>query len=110
MELRVTLEAFGHTHKRAILDALCGAGYAAREMHANDFSLSPAGAACGTTGVSGEPFPRIRLYDAARFLRGMGRRAGAAWGAGGGPGRAPGVIRLVYLMLRSLRLPRPAPG
>ena len=29
VELRVTLEAFGHTHKRAILDALCGAGYAA---------------------------------------------------------------------------------
>ena len=26
----------------------------------------------------GEPFPRIRLYDAARFLRSMGRRAGAA--------------------------------
>ena len=26
VELRVTLEAFGHTHKRAILDALCGAG------------------------------------------------------------------------------------
>ena len=37
MELRVTLEAFGHTHKRAILDALCGAGYAARECHTNDF-------------------------------------------------------------------------
>lgn len=37
VELRVTLEAFGHTHKRAILDALCGAGYAARECHANDF-------------------------------------------------------------------------
>ena len=36
-ELRVTLEAFGHTHKRAILDALCGAGYAARECHTNDF-------------------------------------------------------------------------
>ena len=36
VELRVTLEAFGHTHKRAILDALCGAGYAARECH-NDF-------------------------------------------------------------------------
>ena len=37
LELRVTLEAFGHTHKRAILDALCGAGYAARECHTNDF-------------------------------------------------------------------------
>ena len=36
VELRVTLEAFGHTHKRAILDALCGAGYAARECHTND--------------------------------------------------------------------------
>ena len=31
VELRVTLEAFGHTHKR------CGAGYAARECHTNDF-------------------------------------------------------------------------
>ena len=37
VEVRVTLEAFGHTHKRAILDALCGAGYAARECHTNDF-------------------------------------------------------------------------
>ena len=37
VELRVTLEAFGHTLKRAILDALCGAGYAARECHTNDF-------------------------------------------------------------------------
>ena len=37
VELRVTLEAFGHTHKRAILDALCGAGYAARACHTNDF-------------------------------------------------------------------------
>ena len=37
VELRVTLEAFGHTHKRALLDALCGAGYAARECHTNDF-------------------------------------------------------------------------
>lgn len=37
VELRVTLEAFGHTHKRAILDALCGAGYAARECHTNNF-------------------------------------------------------------------------
>ena len=37
VELRVTLEAFGHDHKRAILDALCGAGYAARECHTNDF-------------------------------------------------------------------------
>ena len=37
VELRVTLEAFGHTHKRAILDALGGAGYAARECHTNDF-------------------------------------------------------------------------
>lgn len=37
VELRVTLEAFGHTHKRAILDALCGAGYAARECHTNGF-------------------------------------------------------------------------
>ncbi len=37
VELRVTLEAFGHTHKRAILDAMCGAGYQARECHTNDF-------------------------------------------------------------------------
>ena len=37
VELRVTLEAFGHTHKRAILDALCAAGYEARECHTNDF-------------------------------------------------------------------------
>ena len=37
VELRVTLEAFGHTHTRASLDALCGAGYAARECHTNDF-------------------------------------------------------------------------
>ena len=31
VELRVTLEAFGHSHKKAILDALCAAGYQARE-------------------------------------------------------------------------------
>ena len=37
VELRVTLEAFGHTHKRAILDAMCAAGYQARECHTNDF-------------------------------------------------------------------------
>ena len=37
VELRVTLEAFGHAHKRAILDALCSAGSAARECHTNDF-------------------------------------------------------------------------
>ncbi|MEQ2457193.1 threonine ammonia-lyase [Flavonifractor hominis] len=37
VELRVTLEAFGHTHKRAILDAMCAAGYPARECHTNDF-------------------------------------------------------------------------
>ena len=37
VELRVTLEAFGHTHKKAILDALCAAGYKARECHTNDF-------------------------------------------------------------------------
>ena len=34
---RLLLEAFGHTHKRAILDAMCGAGYQARECHTNDF-------------------------------------------------------------------------
>ena len=37
VELRVTLEAFGRTHKRAILDAMCSAGYQARECHTNDF-------------------------------------------------------------------------
>ena len=37
VELRVTLEAFGHTHKRAILDAMRAAGYKARECHTNDF-------------------------------------------------------------------------
>ena len=37
VELRVTLEAFGHTHKRAILEAMCAAGYQARECHTNDF-------------------------------------------------------------------------
>ena len=37
VELRVTLEAFGHTHKKAILDAMCAAGYKARECHTNDF-------------------------------------------------------------------------
>jgi len=101
VELRVTLEAFGHTHKRAILDALCGAGYAAPQ--ARPVLEPPA--------YPGEPFPRIRLYDAARFLRGMGRRAGAAW-ARGRAGGAPGVIRLVYLMCPLLRLPRPrlSPG
>ena len=34
---RLLLEAFGHTHKRAILDAMCAAGYEARECHTNDF-------------------------------------------------------------------------
>ena len=33
VELRVTLEAFGHAHKQAILDAMCAAGYVARECH-----------------------------------------------------------------------------
>ncbi len=37
VELRVTLEAFGHTHKQAILDAMCAAGYEARECLTNDF-------------------------------------------------------------------------
>ena len=36
VELRVTLEAFGHTHKRAILEAMCAAGYQARACHTND--------------------------------------------------------------------------
>ena len=36
VELRVTLEAFGHSHKRAILDALQAAGYQAQECHTNN--------------------------------------------------------------------------
>ena len=32
VELRVTLEAFGHDHKTAILDALSGAGYEVKEV------------------------------------------------------------------------------
>jgi threonine dehydratase len=31
VELRVTLEAFGHSHKAQILDALIAAGYDAQE-------------------------------------------------------------------------------
>ena len=31
LELRVTLEAFGHAHKKTILEALRAAGYQARE-------------------------------------------------------------------------------
>ena len=37
VELRVTLEAFGHTHKRAILKAMCKAGYDAKEIRTADF-------------------------------------------------------------------------
>lgn len=37
VELRVTLEAFGHAHKRAILSALCAAGYDAQEVSTADF-------------------------------------------------------------------------
>ena len=37
VELRVTLEAFGHTHKKTILEALRAAGFDARECHTNDF-------------------------------------------------------------------------
>ena len=37
VELRVTLEAFGHSHKRAILEAMQAEGYPARECHTNDF-------------------------------------------------------------------------
>ena len=37
VELRVTLEAFGHAHKKAILEALRAAGFDARECHTNDF-------------------------------------------------------------------------
>ena len=37
VELRVTLEAFGHVHKRAILDAMAKNGYDAREVQTADF-------------------------------------------------------------------------
>ncbi len=37
VELRVTLEAFGHQHKRAILDALTAQGYDARVANTADF-------------------------------------------------------------------------
>lgn len=37
VELRVTLEAFGHTHKRSILTAMRSAGYDAREVNTGDF-------------------------------------------------------------------------
>jgi threonine dehydratase len=37
VELTVTLEAFGHVHKRTILEALTQAGYDAREVKTADF-------------------------------------------------------------------------
>ena len=37
MELRVTLEAFGHDHKAQILDALRQAGYQVSEVDTGDF-------------------------------------------------------------------------
>ncbi|MCD8145515.1 MAG: threonine ammonia-lyase [Oscillospiraceae bacterium] len=37
VELRVTLEAFGHSHKKAILDALTQKGYSVREVMTADF-------------------------------------------------------------------------
>jgi hypothetical protein len=37
VELRVTLEAFGHSHKRSILEAMRKAGYDAREANTGDF-------------------------------------------------------------------------
>lgn len=37
VELRVTLEAFGHVHKAGILRAMCSAGYDAREVNTGDF-------------------------------------------------------------------------
>ena len=37
VELRVTLEAFGHSHQRAILEGMQKEGYPARECHTNDF-------------------------------------------------------------------------
>jgi threonine dehydratase len=36
VELKVTLEAFGHSHKKAILGALTNAGYDAREVNTGD--------------------------------------------------------------------------
>ncbi len=37
VELKVTLEAFGHSHKKQILEALNQAGYAAREVSTTNF-------------------------------------------------------------------------
>lgn len=37
VELRVTLEAFGHSHKHTILDALSAAGYDAQEVQVGEF-------------------------------------------------------------------------
>ena len=37
VELRVTLEAFGHDHKAQILDALRQAGYQVSEVDTGDF-------------------------------------------------------------------------
>ena len=37
VELRVTLEAFGHDHKNQIMGALRQAGYSAAETDTNDF-------------------------------------------------------------------------
>ena len=37
VELKVTLEAFGQNHKRAILNAMAGAGYSVREVKTGDF-------------------------------------------------------------------------
>ena len=37
VELRVTLEAFGHDHKKQILEALSQAGFRAAETDTNDF-------------------------------------------------------------------------
>ena len=37
VELKVTLEAFGHSHKRAILDAMAAAGYDVHEVGTGEF-------------------------------------------------------------------------
>ncbi len=104
VELRVTLEAFGHTHKRAILDAPVARAMRPGSATPTTSTTEPAGAACWNHRRIRGTLPRIRLYDAARFLRGMGRRAGAAWARGGR--RAPASSAWCILCAR-LRLPRP---
>lgn len=79
VELRVTLEAFGHTHKRAILDALCGAGYAARECHTNASTTEPRrrGLCWNHRRIRGNPSPGYAYM--------MRRASSGAWVAGPAP-------------------------